>query len=141
MTNKYNIMMGLRIGRLKIGDKKLKFKKEKVEVKEIEYCVQVVKSSFTKDMFCELVKAEFNNKQNSGIEELIVINSEAFGRMIGKDILPFSMKLDDTCKAIYIAYANKNGIVKIDCLIVNDIDSDFEAELAENKGIIRVVKD
>ena len=116
---------------------KIKSKKAKVRM---EYCVQVVKSSFTRDMFVELAEAEFNNKQNSAIEEVIVINSEAFGRMHGKD-LPFSIKLDDTCKAIYIAYANKNGIVRIDCLIVNDIDSDFEAELAENKGIIRVVKD
>lgn len=114
-----------------------KIKSKKVKVR-MEYCVQVVKSSFTRDMFVELTEAEFNNKQSSAIEEVIAINSEAFGRMIGKDILPFSMKLDDTCKAIYIAYANKNGIVRIDCLIVDDIDSDFEAELAENKGIIRV---
>lgn len=121
-----------------IGKRKLK--KEEVKVR-MEYCVQVVKSSFTKDMFGELAKAEFNNKQNSAIEEVIAINSEAFGQMIGKGKMPFSMKLDDTFKAIYIAYANKNGIVRIDCLIVDDIDFDFEAELAENKGIIRVVKD
>lgn len=113
--------------------------KEKSRSAHVESCVQVVRSSFTRDMFIELTKAEFD-KLNSAIEEVIVINSEAFGRMHGKDLL-FSIKLDDTFKVIYIAYSNKNAIVRIDCLIVDDIDSYFEAELAENKGIIRVVKD
>jgi len=115
-------------------------KKNKTNSSKIEYSVQVVKDSFTNNMVRELCYAEFN-KLNSSVEEVIFMNYDSGKEVLQMDKWPFVLKFDNNCKVIFVAYANKaNAVIKIDCFIVDDIDSILKTELSNNNGIIRLTK-
>lgn len=107
----------------------------------VGYNVQVIKSTFTNEMIKEITKAEFFNV-NSTIDEVIIVDKIIARQVLSIEKWPFSIKLNEGDNIIYIAYANnKSGVTKIDCLFVDKIDSELEADLHENNGIIRITKD
>lgn len=115
-------------------------KKKKENSSKIEYSVQVIKDSFTNNMVRELCSAEFN-KLNSDIEEVIFINYDSGKEVLQMDKWPFVLKFDHNCKVMFVAYANKaNSVIKIDCFIVDDIDSILKTELSNSNGIIRFTR-
>ncbi len=115
-------------------------KKNKTKSSKIEYSVQVIKDSFTDNMVRELCFAEFN-KLNSDIEEVIFINYSSGKEVLQMDKWPFVLKFDHNCKVMFVAYANKaNGVIKIDCFIVDDIDSILKTKLSNSNGIIRFTR-
>lgn len=107
---------------------------------KITYSVQVIKDIFTNTMIKELCSSEFG-KLNLSTEEVIIIDSNSAKQILQMDKWPFVLKFDNNCKAIFVAYANeKNGVTKIDCFVVDNIDSELESELSDNNGIIRLTK-
>jgi len=107
---------------------------------QITYSVQVIRDTFTNTMIKELCSYEFG-KLNSSTEEVIIIDSNSAKQILQMDKWPFVLKFDNNCKAIFVTYANEtNGVTKIDCFVVDNIDPELVSELSDNNGIIRLTK-
>ena len=92
-------------------------------------------------MVKEICSSEFN-RITSSVDEVILIDQGSAPKVLSLDKWPFCVKTDSNCKQIYVAYANvKNGVTKIDCFVVEGIDSEVEGDLNTNNGIIRITKD